>query len=116
MCLNSRNLGNGMFDEKVGEASTTFKMPESITTFEFQGVSMNDVYGLGLSSKPSKVRVFQDFFIQLSLPFSCKRSEVLSLDILLFSYLQSNQTVTLSVGRNDADYAVMNATFYKWTS
>jgi CD109 antigen len=105
-----------MFDEKVGEASTTFKMPESITTFEFFGVSMNDRYGLGLSEKPASVRVFQDFFIQLSLPYSCKRSEVLALNILVFSYLNRNQSVTLSVGRSDSNYAVVDASLNRWTS
>lgn len=89
-------------------------MPDSITTYDFSAVSMNDCYGLGLSDKVTSVRVFQDFFIQLTLPPRCKRTEVAVLNIVVNSYLATSQNVTISVARNDLDFTVLRQEESGW--
>jgi hypothetical protein len=91
-------------------------MPESITTFEVKGVAMNSISGLGLSEKPAEVRVFIDFFVAVDLPYNCKRGEVVPVIASVFSYLSRNQTVTVSFGRNDDEFAVMDPAINKWSS
>ena len=91
------------------------KVPDSITSFEFSAVAMNDVNGIGLTDKPISVRVFKDFFIELSMPFNCKRSEIVSLDILLFSFVNFSQNVTLGIGRNDREFTVLQQTETGWS-
>lgn len=69
---------------------------------------MNDHYGLGLTETPGSVKVFKDFFIKLSVPFEVKRNEVVTLNILLFSFLSSSKNITLSVTRNDAEFSALD--------
>lgn len=76
---------------------------------------MNDVHGLGLTDKVTSLKVFQDFFIQLILPYQCKRTEVVTLNIIVFSYLLKNQQVTLSVARNDKEFTVLKPAESGWT-
>jgi Alpha-2-macroglobulin family len=89
-------------------------VPDSITTFDFSAVSMNDCFGLGLSDKVTSLKVFQDFFIQLTLPYQCKRTEVVTLNIIVFSYLLKSQQVTLSVARNDQEFTVLKPADSGW--
>jgi Alpha-2-macroglobulin family len=75
---------------------------------------MNDRNGLGLSDKSTSLRVFQDFFIQLTLPYQCKRTETVTLNIIIFSFLPNNQSVTVSVARKDTEFTVVNPAFNGW--
>lgn len=69
---------------------------------------MNNFYGLGMSETAASVKVFKDFFIKLTLPYEVKRNEVVTLNILLISYLSFSQDVTVSVARNDAEFTVLD--------
>jgi hypothetical protein len=111
----SRNLGN-ITDPINAEANVLITAPDSITSFHLTAVSMNDVYGLGLTEKFTTLKVFQDFFIVMTLPHHCKRTEIVTLPIRIFSYLPSDQSVTLSVARNDAEFTVMKPSVEGWTS
>jgi Alpha-2-macroglobulin family len=111
-----RKTGNKAYDEINGVASIYVSVPDSITTYNFSAVSMNDCYGLGLSCKATSLKVFKEFFIQLTLPFQCKRTEVVTLNILVFSYLPKKQSVTLSVARNDLEFSVINPADSGWRS
>jgi Alpha-2-macroglobulin family len=103
-----------MTDPLIGEASIAVKAPESITTFEFAAVSMNDRNGLGLTGTFTSLKVFQDFFIQLTLPYQCKRTETVTLNIIIFSFLPNTQSVTVSVARKDTEFTVVNPAFNGW--
>lgn len=76
---------------------------------------MNDANGVGLSEKTTSVRVFKDFFMQVSIPFNCKRSEIVSVEILLFSFVNFTQNVTLGVARNDRQFTVVQQAETGWT-
>lgn len=112
----SRKLGKNVFDPINAEATVFVPVPESITTYDFSAVSMNECYGLGMSEKVTSLKIFQDFFILLTLPHHCKRTEVVYIDIGVFSYLDRNQSVTISVTRNDKEFTVLKPEFDGWTS
>ncbi|XP_044275281.1 complement C4-like [Varanus komodoensis] len=60
-------------------------LPDSITTWEIQAVSMSSQRGICIS-EPLQVRVFQDFHISLRLPYSVKRFEQIELRPVLYNY------------------------------
>ncbi|KAG8127596.1 hypothetical protein E2320_014511 [Naja naja] len=72
-------------DQSLTEA---FHLPDSITTWEIQAVSMSSAKGVCIS-EPFKVTVFQEFHISLRLPYSVKQFEQIELRPVLYNY-QSN--------------------------
>lgn len=77
-------------------------MPDTITSWVITGLSVNPVYGLGLTKGPKTLKVYQPFFISLSLPYSVKRNEVVAIPIVLFNYLEHDADTELSIF-NEAD-------------
>ncbi|XP_044308853.1 complement C4-like [Varanus komodoensis] len=69
-------------------------LPDSITTWEIQAVSMSSQRGICIS-EPLQLRVFQDFHISLRLPYSVKRFEQIELSPVLYNY--QPQPITASV-------------------
>lgn len=105
-----------MFDPVNAEATAFVSFPDSITTYEFSAVSMNEHYGLGITDKITSLKIFKDFFIQLTLPHHCKRTEVVYVDIAVVSNLDQAQSVTLSFARNDVEFTVLKPDDNGWTS
>ena len=103
-------------DATNAEAFVSIRVPDSITTFDFTAVAMNNIHGMGITDGPTSLKVFKNFFIQMTLPYNCKRSELVILDINVFSYLDVNQTVTLSVDRNDKEFSVLKPSLDGWKS
>ncbi|XP_015681966.1 complement C4-B-like, partial [Protobothrops mucrosquamatus] len=62
-----------------------FHLPDSITTWEIQAVSMSSEKGICVS-EPFKITVFQDFHISLRLPYSVKKFEQIELRPVLYNY------------------------------
>nr|XP_060616241.1 complement C4-like [Anolis sagrei ordinatus] len=60
-------------------------LPDSITTWEIQAVSMSSETGICIS-EPLQIRVFQNFHISLRLPYSVKRFEQIELRPVLYNY------------------------------
>jgi Alpha-2-macroglobulin family len=75
---------------------------------------MNDCNGLGLTEKFTTLKVFQDFFIQMTLPYQCKRTETVTLNTIIFSFLPNNQFVTVSVAKKDTEFTFVNPAFNGW--
>ncbi|XP_032998058.1 complement C4-like [Lacerta agilis] len=65
--------------------TTSVILPDSITTWEIQAVSMSRANGICVS-EPIRVRVFQDFHISLRLPYSVKQFEQIELQPVLYNY------------------------------
>ncbi|XP_060093798.1 complement C4-like [Heteronotia binoei] len=64
----------------------TLLLPDSITTWEIQAVSMSLGKGICVS-EPLQIKVFQEFHISLRLPYSVKRFEQIELRPVLYNYL-----------------------------
>jgi len=48
-------------------------------------------------AKPSEVRTFKPFFIQLELPYKASRFETISIRATIFNYLNADQIVCIRV-------------------
>lgn len=70
-------------------------VPDSITTWTATAFVLSDELGLGLVEQPAQLTVFQDFFLSLNVPAYVIRGEELVLEVILFSYLQQDQEVSL---------------------
>ncbi|XP_055346839.1 CD109 antigen-like [Paramacrobiotus metropolitanus] len=79
------------------------KVPDSITTWKVSAFSLNNSTGLGLTSDPARLKVFQPFFAVLNLPFSIVRFENLTAEVLVFNYMSQQQDVTVQLEIRNPD-------------
>ncbi|XP_017537981.1 alpha-2-macroglobulin-like [Pygocentrus nattereri] len=68
-----------------GSAQVPVTVPDTITTWEMDTFCLSSE-GLGLAP-PAQLRVFQPFFLELSLPYSIIRGEEFELKATVFNYL-----------------------------
>lgn len=85
-------------------------MPDTITSWIITGFSLDPISGLGLTKQPSKLQVFQPFFVSINLPYSVKRGEVLSLPIVVFNYMGSNVDADVTLHNNDQEFEFVEMT------
>uniref|UniRef100_A0A8C9T182 Complement component 4 n=1 Tax=Scleropages formosus TaxID=113540 RepID=A0A8C9T182_SCLFO len=80
------------------DASGLFKhtdaVPDSITTWEVQAVGISGTKGFCVA-KPQPLRVFQNFFVSLKLPYSVKRNEQLEVKAVVYNYRTEPLEVTV---------------------
>ncbi|XP_027013009.2 complement C4 [Tachysurus fulvidraco] len=79
-----------------GNISHSAVAPDSITTWEVQAVAISPTKGFCIAD-PQPLKVFQDFFISLKLPYSAKRNEQLELKAVVFNYKQQSLQVTVKM-------------------
>uniref|UniRef100_A0A671UCA3 Alpha-2-macroglobulin domain-containing protein n=1 Tax=Sparus aurata TaxID=8175 RepID=A0A671UCA3_SPAAU len=75
---------------EVGESGTKdvpFTVPDTITTWETEAFCLSP-QGFGLAPR-KEIKVFQPFFLELSLPYSIIRGEHFELKATVFNYLSS---------------------------
>uniref|UniRef100_A0A8C9QYB7 CD109 molecule n=1 Tax=Scleropages formosus TaxID=113540 RepID=A0A8C9QYB7_SCLFO len=92
-------------DANMSESTTkhlSLTAPDSITSWIATAFVMSDNLGLGLIETPSKLTVFQNFFISLNLPAYIIRGEQLVLEVNLFNYLDRKLEVTVIVVQNSS--------------
>ncbi len=88
-----------LLTDEDGRVNIDLKAPDSITTWKLHAVSCGPE-GIGIAQ--SQLRVFQDFFIDPSLPYSVIRGEEFPVQVQIYNYLDTPQTVY--VGIKDADW------------
>uniref|UniRef100_A0AAZ3PT90 Complement 4B (Chido blood group) n=1 Tax=Oncorhynchus tshawytscha TaxID=74940 RepID=A0AAZ3PT90_ONCTS len=81
-----------------GKGSHTVALPDSITTWEIQAVSLSASHGICVA-EPHEFRVFKKVFVSLRLPYSVKRFEQMSIAPVVYNYW--DQTIALHMERND---------------
>ncbi|XP_070600137.1 complement C4-B-like [Erythrolamprus reginae] len=86
----------------------SFHLPDSITTWEIQAVSMSPAKGICIS-EPFKITVFQDFHISLRLPYAVKQFEQIELRPVLYNY--QSDPFSVSVYLEPAEGICSPATF-----
>ena len=64
------------------------QVPDTITSWLFEGVSINPKHGLALSN-PIQLHAFQHFFVDFTLPYSVVRGEQVKVPLVLHNYLRS---------------------------
>ncbi|KAJ8354546.1 hypothetical protein SKAU_G00221130 [Synaphobranchus kaupii] len=68
-----------------GEKKHSLILPDSITTWEIQAVSLSASHGFCVS-EPHELLVFKELFIALRLPYSVKRYEQLFITAVIYNY------------------------------
>lgn len=91
-------------DPETSKINLTKKVPDTITSWVITGFAVDPTTGLGIVQNPSMFRVFQPFFVTTNLPYSIKRGEVVSLPILVFNYLDSDQEVEVTLFNTDKEF------------
>uniref|UniRef100_A0A3B4BTP1 Anaphylatoxin-like domain-containing protein n=1 Tax=Pygocentrus nattereri TaxID=42514 RepID=A0A3B4BTP1_PYGNA len=68
--------------------------PDSITTWEVQAVGISQTKGFCIAD-PKPLRVFQDFFLSVKLPYSVKRNEQLEVKAVVYNYKHESLEVKM---------------------
>ncbi|KAG5667286.1 hypothetical protein PVAND_015272 [Polypedilum vanderplanki] len=96
------------FDNSSISKILSKKVPDTITSWIITGFSIDPLTGLGLTKQPTKLNVFQPFFVSTNLPYSIKRGEVVSVPIVVFNYLDSDQTAKVTLYNKDHEFEFVN--------
>lgn len=93
-----------------GTAELSLTVPDTITTWVINGIAMSNTFGLGVTDQPSNVTVFRPFFLVADLPFSVIRTEIVTIQVLIFNYLEVTLNpviVTLNKTGNASEFDIM---------
>lgn len=85
--------------DDAGEATLTLPLADSITTWRINASAVDGQGRLGAREMPLKV--FQPFFVDFNLPVSLTRNDQVTIPVVVSSYLDKPQTVTLSLKADD---------------
>ncbi|KAK3551289.1 hypothetical protein QTP70_013944 [Hemibagrus guttatus] len=77
-----------------GQATTKIILPDTITTWEIQAVSLSPDHGFCVA-KPLHILAFKELFISLQLPYSVRKNEQMAIVVVIYNY-----------GKNDRELAV----------
>jgi len=83
-----------------GTATFDVEMADSITEWRMTGLASSQ--GGLLGSATGGITVFQEFFVDIDFPVSITRNDRFSVPVAIYNYLDTEQTVTLTV--EDADW------------
>lgn len=79
-------------------------MPDTITSWMISAFSVDPVHGLGLMDAPKSLKVFQPFFVSVNLPFSVIRDEIVTVPVVVQSYLEEAVIAEVTVNNEDLDF------------
>ncbi|KAH8411883.1 hypothetical protein KR222_001277 [Zaprionus bogoriensis] len=88
----------------------TKKIPDTITSWVVTGFSLSPNKGFALTDNPSKIRVFQPFFVSTNLPYSVKRGEVIAIPVIIFNYMDKTLEAEVTMDNLDKEYEFTEAT------
>lgn len=87
-----------LLTDENGLATLELTVPDSITCWELEAFGTSPE-GLGVGS--SRATVFQEFFVEPSLPVAVTRGEQFPVAIQIYNYLDRPQSVDLELGSGD---------------
>ncbi|XP_055020617.1 C3 and PZP-like alpha-2-macroglobulin domain-containing protein 8 isoform X1 [Boleophthalmus pectinirostris] len=79
-----------------GHTELQLDVPDSITTWVTDAVSLSEGSGLGLA-KRTELRVFKSFFVDFTLPYSLIRGEQTKVPLTVYSYLPTCSEVHVKI-------------------
>lgn len=85
------------------------KVPDTITSWIITAFSINIENGLGVIKRPTKLNVFQPFFVSTNLPYSIKCGEVVSIPVTIFNYLDSDQDTVVTLFNKDGEFEFIDS-------
>lgn len=90
---------------KIGADGTTsfsVPVPDTITTWVASAFAVNPASGLGLTPSPANLKVFQPFFVSLTMPYAVTRGELVVLQANVFNYLDRDVRVLVIIDKNES--------------
>ncbi|XP_071785161.1 CD109 antigen-like isoform X2 [Asterias amurensis] len=84
-----------------GLVSVSSTVPDTITSWVASAFAMSTQTGIGVAESPAKVKVFQPFFVSLTLPYSVIRGEKLVIKATIFNYMSSSVQATVTLAGSD---------------
>ncbi|XP_011185796.2 thioester-containing protein 1 allele R1 [Zeugodacus cucurbitae] len=94
------------FTSEDGHDEIQQKIPDTITTWVITGFSLNPKTGFTLTTTPTHIRTFLNFFVTLKLPQSVKLGEIIELEATIFNYSPTNvrASVTLETQNDEFEF------------
>ena len=92
-------LWTDLMTDQSGHGTVGVTAPDSITTWKLRAVGMSREHGLGISE--AELTVFQEFFLQVDLPFSAVRGEEFPVRVALYNYLDTPQEIFVDLEQTD---------------
>ncbi|RWS00909.1 thioester-containing protein 3-like protein [Dinothrombium tinctorium] len=72
----------------------TQAIPDTITTWFVSAIAVNNQTGISVTESRTAIKVFQQFFIKLNLPYSIICGETLALEVVVFNYYKQTKKQT----------------------
>lgn len=96
--------------DRSGSQSLSFTLPDSLTSWEIQGIGISD-QGLCVAD-PVRVEVFKDVFLNAHMPYSVVRGEQIELIGSVYNYKDSRvrACITMTVGEEICVFKGMSST------
>uniref|UniRef100_A0A1B0BJ29 TEP1-F n=1 Tax=Glossina palpalis gambiensis TaxID=67801 RepID=A0A1B0BJ29_9MUSC len=91
-------------NNKTGLLTLAKTLPDTITSWVISGFAVSEKTGLGMTEKPFKINVFQPFFIDVNLPYSVKRGEVIAIPVIIFNYMDKTLDAEITMDNTDKEY------------
>lgn len=93
------------------------KLPDTITSWVLAAYSLNPLTGLGITKESTTLIAFKSFFVSVSLPYSVKHGELVTIPIVVFNYLDVTAVAQVALHNEDGEFEFeLNATFGKYSS
>ncbi|XP_036329752.1 CD109 antigen-like [Rhagoletis pomonella] len=80
-----------------GQDTVVEKVPDTITSWVITGFSINPKTGFALTSSPTILRTFLEFFVTVNLPYAVKIGEIITLPVVVFNYLHTDTRASVSM-------------------
>lgn len=93
-----------------GTTTLNKKVPDTITKWVITAFSLDPITGLGLTQRPRELEVFQPFFVSLNLPYSVKRGEIVSIPVVIFNYMEGDQTAEVTLHNTENEFEFVEPT------
>lgn len=87
-----------------GEQKFRTKIPDTITSWVLTAFSLNKVTGLGITKASTTLTAFKPFFVSVSLPYSVKHGETVSIPIIVFNYLDVSARAQVTLHNVDGEF------------
>ncbi|XP_007570073.1 complement C4-B-like isoform X1 [Poecilia formosa] len=98
----------------TGKKSHTLTLPDSITTWEIQVVTLSSETGLCVV-KPHELRAFKESFVTLRLPYSVKRFEQLFITPVIYNYGENDLQAAVHMEQTEGLCSPASATTTSFT-
>ncbi|XP_053558866.1 C3 and PZP-like alpha-2-macroglobulin domain-containing protein 8 [Bombina bombina] len=80
----------------TGEGELRLEVPDSITTWVSEAISMSVEKGLGVA-RPAHLKTFKPFFIDFTLPYHVIRGEQIKIPLTVYNYLPIHAEVHIKI-------------------